>query len=352
MKRLFAALLALAILAIALPACAEEPALTVTQENLHVYGESTIYCYLYARVDNKTGVPMKLDKGAMNAYDADGNVVASSTSMWRYAEYLQPGEHTFVYFNPRVEGVETPDQVVKYDLEITSREDARKATFRLPQQTTFESGVTEGSWTNDYITTTVTNDADQNVFDLTIVRVLLDAKGNILYMDSDNMYTYKAITPGSSIVVRRPVNTGFKDYLYEKGYKPSAVECIAYVYATSADQYTTGGAAVVALPEAGAEAQDKTEPKSEPESEARSESAGGEAAAYVTLKKGSRGDDVLALQQRLKELGYLKGNADGDFGNGTEKAVKAFQKRAGLKQDGVAGEAVQKALFAPDAPTA
>ena len=341
MKRLFALMLALALLAIALPAFtegAEGPALTVTQENFHVYGTKTIYCYLYARVDNNTDVPLKLDTGAMNAYDADGNVVGSSTSMWRYAEYLQPGEHTYVYFNPRIEGVETPDQVVKYDLEINSREDSRKTTFCLPEVTVFEDDVAEGSWSNDYITSTVTNDADQNVFDLTIVRALLDDKGNIMYIDSDNMYSYKALTPGSSIIVRRPMNTSFRDYLDEKGYKAASVDCIAYVYATSPDQYTRGGAAPAV--EGGDQADTVAETKTEAET------------TYTTLQKGSKGDDVMKLQQRLKELGYLKGSADGDYGKGTEKAVKAFQKRAGLKQDGVAGAAMQKALFADDAPAA
>lgn len=337
MKRLLVVLLTLALLAVALPAWAEEaqgPALTVTQENFHVYGTKTIYCYLYARVDNNTDVPLKLDTGAMNAYDADGNVVGSSTSMWRYAEYLQPGEHTYVYFNPRIEGVETPDQVVKYDLEVTSREDSRKTTFRLPEVTIFEDDVAENSWTNDYITSTVTNDADQNVFDLTIVRALLDDKGNIMYIDSDNMYSYKALTPGSSIIVRRPINTSFRDYLDEKGYKAASVDCIAYVYATAPDQYTRGGETPWI------EGGEQTEAEAEPE------------VTYATLQKGSKGNDVVKLQQRLKDLGYLKGSADGDFGKGTAAAVSAFQKKAGLSDTGIADDATQRALFADGAPAA
>jgi Putative peptidoglycan-binding domain-containing protein len=40
-------------------------------------------------------------------------------------------------------------------------------------------------------------------------------------------------------------------------------------------------------------------------------------------------DSVRAVQKRLKELGYYKGSADGDFGPATEAAVKAFQKANG-----------------------
>lgn len=60
----------------------------------------------------------------------------------------------------------------------------------------------------------------------------------------------------------------------------------------------------------------------------------------ATLKKGSKGDTVKALQKQLIALGYDVGKkgADGDFGSATLAAVKAFQKANGLKADGVVGE--------------
>ncbi len=73
-------------------------------------------------------------------------------------------------------------------------------------------------------------------------------------------------------------------------------------------------------------------------------------AGIPTLEKGSKGDDVKKLQQRLKDLNYLSGGVDGDYGNGTASAVSAFQKEAGLSATGVADEATQKALYADDAP--
>ena len=57
-----------------------------------------------------------------------------------------------------------------------------------------------------------------------------------------------------------------------------------------------------------------------------------------TLAKGSEGQAVRALQQRLKDLGYYTGSVDGDYGEGTEKAVKAFQRANGLSADGKAGK--------------
>ena len=63
-----------------------------------------------------------------------------------------------------------------------------------------------------------------------------------------------------------------------------------------------------------------------------------------TLCNGSSGEEVRALQQMLIDLGYLKGDADGIFGNQTEKAVRRFQWKNGLKADGLAGTRTRSAL--------
>lgn len=59
--------------------------------------------------------------------------------------------------------------------------------------------------------------------------------------------------------------------------------------------------------------------------------------APKSLKLGANGQAVRNLQTKLKKLGFYKGNVDGDFGVGTEKAVKEFQAQYGLTVDGKAG---------------
>jgi len=63
-----------------------------------------------------------------------------------------------------------------------------------------------------------------------------------------------------------------------------------------------------------------------------------------TLKVGSRGDDVKRLQENLNTLGFNTGKPDGIFGEGTKKAVIAFQKSKGLTADGVVGSGTQNAI--------
>ena len=62
---------------------------------------------------------------------------------------------------------------------------------------------------------------------------------------------------------------------------------------------------------------------------------------------GSTGDRVRQVQQKLINWGYLKGTADGVFGQMTHNAVVAFQKKHGLKADGIVGTETLKALGMP-----
>ncbi|MDD6872816.1 MAG: peptidoglycan-binding protein, partial [Clostridiales bacterium] len=55
--------------------------------------------------------------------------------------------------------------------------------------------------------------------------------------------------------------------------------------------------------------------------------------------------DVLLVQKRLSELGYLDENYNGYYGKDTEKAVRAFQQDNGLQADGLCGQATWNALF-------
>ena len=80
------------------------------------------------------------------------------------------------------------------------------------------------------------------------------------------------------------------------------------------------------------------------------------AAGYVeqdtpepALGTGSRGDKVTRLQERLKALGYYDGEIDGQFGQGTQEAVIAFQMKNGLDADGYAGEKTQALLDSDEA---
>ena len=61
-------------------------------------------------------------------------------------------------------------------------------------------------------------------------------------------------------------------------------------------------------------------------------------------KYGSRGEEVRTIQTKLKRWGYYKGNVDGIYGSQTLEAVKYFQRKNGLKVDGIAGTNTLRAM--------
>ena len=67
----------------------------------------------------------------------------------------------------------------------------------------------------------------------------------------------------------------------------------------------------------------------------------------ATLTRGSRGERVALIQQRLKEWGYYNGKVDGVFGRGTYNAVVRFQRQNGLAVDGQVGKKTAAAMGVP-----
>jgi len=70
-------------------------------------------------------------------------------------------------------------------------------------------------------------------------------------------------------------------------------------------------------------------------------------AADVLSKYGSRGAEVTAIQTRLKRWGYYFGDVDGIYGSQTRDAVIWFQRKHGLKVDGIAGPETLEAIGLP-----
>src|SRR5689334_2690219 len=70
----------------------------------------------------------------------------------------------------------------------------------------------------------------------------------------------------------------------------------------------------------------------------------GQRTLYQAVSEPLVGDDVRQLQERLLEMGYDVGRADGVYGGGTARAVAQFQREVGLASDGSCGPATMNAL--------
>ena len=69
-----------------------------------------------------------------------------------------------------------------------------------------------------------------------------------------------------------------------------------------------------------------------------------QSASAELYKKGNSGETVSLIQTRLKNWGYYDGAVDGVYGSRTEAAVRFFQQKNGLSQDGQVGDQTLAAL--------
>ena len=123
--------------------------------------------------------------------------------------------------------------------------------------------------------------------------------------------------------------------LYVDGIAGSDTE---YLYADDAPVYT---------PET-TKAEEKAEKAEIADTGANADADADEAAdedAELKLATGDYSDEIAKVQERLIALGYLSGEADGEFGAMTEEAVKSFQTANGLEATGVIEQETYDLLF-------
>ncbi|MFN0083957.1 MAG: peptidoglycan-binding protein [Blastocatellia bacterium] len=72
--------------------------------------------------------------------------------------------------------------------------------------------------------------------------------------------------------------------------------------------------------------------------------------ARVIFAKGVKGEIVRKIQRKLTELSFDTNGIDGDYGNGTRKAIVAFQTEKGLDQTGEVDTTTYEALMGAPIP--
>lgn len=165
---------------------------------------------------------------------------------------------------------------------------------------------------NDYTGTTTV--VPQNVVDIT----LRSESGNAV----ERGYQLMDAEMGGNYNIA--LNTNVPQTLYKRYQYSTAGEEMFYLVVTT---YNDGVAQQILFQ------LESDEPEPDPE------------IVYNTLQRGLKGDAVESLQNRLIELGYLTGTADGTFGQMTEDAIKAAQEAFGMEVNGIADNAFQQKLY-------
>lgn len=198
--------------------------LEAKQQNTHFIESYSNYLYSYTKVENVGNREIKLNDCVLEAYDAAGEVIASKDYGDANAAYLKPGEYTYlaVYTDVK-EG--TP---AKCNLNFTEKTDKNYTNIRFPVTTALQLGVEEGWRTRNFMYATVTNNTDEAVYDMEVVLALLDAAGNILYVEDKSLYDC-SIVPGDSLIIRLEIPSDFMEYFTNNNVVPTAVDAIAFV---------------------------------------------------------------------------------------------------------------------------
>ena len=95
--------------------------------------------------------------------------------------------------------------------------------------------------------------------------------------------------------------------------------------------------------------QPATEEATEPATEEATEPVTEEPAPVIIAQNGDFSEEVINVQQRLLELGYLGIQPTGFYGDLTEEAIKAFQAQNGLEATGILDDATYALLFSENA---
>ena len=75
-----------------------------------------------------------------------------------------------------------------------------------------------------------------------------------------------------------------------------------------------------------------------------------QAAPEEPMQVGDQGDEVLAVQEKLSQMGYVVGSMDGVYGEVTAEAVRTLQKEKNLPVDGKISPELYKTLIGRDLP--
>ena len=75
-----------------------------------------------------------------------------------------------------------------------------------------------------------------------------------------------------------------------------------------------------------------------------------QAAPEEPIQVGNQGDEVLAVQEKLSQMGYVVGSMDGVYGEVTAEAVRTLQKEKNLPVDGKISPELYKTLIGRDLP--
>ena len=216
-KKLFAMIALLTALMLCTAALAEgQLNLSHVKYTLDDDGENA---YVFAMVENIGDAAMKVADASFELLDADGKVLEDTESVKAAADYLEPGETTYVYSNIDLEDVE--GEIADYTYTIKGKEDDKNATVRLTTTCALDP---EDS---DVALLTVTNDTDEIHYGVKGFVTFLDAEGEVVAINSVSMLSKVGLNPGASVTMKVELPGAFEDAAKAIGMQNLTLDAVA-----------------------------------------------------------------------------------------------------------------------------
>ncbi len=178
-----------------------------------------------ARIKNENDVPLFLTGGNMQVFDAAGNQVAEASYLSKTgSKYLEPGETSFVSMYVDLES----DGEYSFQANIETKTESYRSTDFAVKVSDPTFVKVEGEYNSDLMKATVTNEKDTPLAGIQMVLVLIDADGNLLDIDTQDLYRNE-LGSQSSITMVSSVDDRTKKFYEANGLEPVAVEAYAWV---------------------------------------------------------------------------------------------------------------------------
>ena len=178
-----------------------------------------------ARIKNENDVPLFLTGGSLQVFDEEGNQIAESSYLARTgSKYLEPGETSYVYMYVDLES----DGEYSYQANIETKTESYRSTDYAVKVTDTAFVKVEGEYNSDLMRATVINESENPVAGIQTVLVLVDADGNLLDIDTQDLYRNE-LGANSSITLVSTVDDRTKKFYEAQGFTPATVEAYAWV---------------------------------------------------------------------------------------------------------------------------
>lgn len=216
-NKLFAIVAILAVLMLSTSALADgQINLSHEKYTLDDEGEKA---YVFALAENIGDKAMKLSDASFELLDADGKVLEDTESVKAVADYLQPGESSYVYAVIDLEDVE--GEIADHTFTIKGKENDKYTSVRLATACELDP---EDS---DTALVTVTNDTDDVVYGVKGAVTFLDADENIVAINSVSMLSKVGLNPSSSVTMKVAIPSDFEDAAKAIGMKNLTLDAVA-----------------------------------------------------------------------------------------------------------------------------